>query len=208
VILVADIDMLNWQFFRLREVGEVPDAGVRFDFDNVTFVLNVLDTLADDDRFLQIRKRRPKHRTLTRIEKSTEAARKQRWQQIEDLRDKYEEVEEEEEQKLKDRIAKMEERMKKEGGLSIIEIMNRVGMAQRDGERRKQIKLEQLKQETDREINRIETELTLEIRRLERWYKMWAVLLPPIPPLALAIGVFLTRRIREREGVVRSRLRS
>ena len=208
VVLVADIDMLNWQFFRLREAGEVPDAGVRFDFDNVTFVLNVLDTLAGDDRFLEIRKRRPKHRTLTRIEKSTENARKQRWQQIEDLRDKYEKVEEEEEQKLKDRIAKMEERMKKEGGLSIIEIMNRVGMAQRDGERRKQIKLEQFKQETDREINRIETELSLEIRRLERWYKMWAVLLPPIPPLLLAIGVFLTRRIREREGVVRSRLRS
>jgi len=208
VILVADIDMLTWQFFRLREVGEVPDAGVRFDFDNVTFVLNVLDTLAGDDRFLEIRKRRPKHRTLTRIEERTENARKQRWQQIEDLRDKYEKVEEEEEQKLKDRVAKMEERMKKEGGLSIIEIMNRVGMAQRDGERRKQIKLEQLKQETDREINRIETELTLEIRRLERWYKMWAVLLPPIPPLLLAIGVFLTRRIREREGVVRSRLRS
>lgn len=208
VILVADIDMLNWQFFRLREVGEVPDAGVRFDFDNVTFVLNVLDTLAGDDRFLQIRKRRPKHRTLTRIEESTEGARKQRWKEIEDLRDKYEKVEEEEEQNLKDRIAKMEERMKKEGGLSIIEIMNRVGMAQRDGERRKQIKLEQLKQETDQKINRIETDLTLEIRRLERWYKMWAVLLPPIPPLVLAIGVFLTRRIREREGVVRSRLRS
>ncbi|HUT89318.1 MAG TPA: Gldg family protein [Thermoguttaceae bacterium] len=208
VVLVADIDMLNWQFFRLREAGEVPDAGVRFDFDNVTFVLNVLDTLAGDDRFLEIRKRRPKHRTLTRIEKSTENARKQRWQQIEDLRDKYEKVEEEEEQKLKDRVAKMEERMKKEGGLSIIEIMNRVGMAQRDGERRKQIKLEQLKQETDREINRIETDLSLEIRRLERWYKMWAVLLPPIPPLLLAIGVFVTRRIREREGVVRSRLRS
>jgi len=208
VILVADIDMLTWQFFRLREVGEVPDAGVRFDFDNVTFVLNVLDTLAGDDRFIEIRKRRPEHRTLTRIEERTENARKQRWQQIEDLRDKYEKVEEEEEQKLKDRVAKMEERMKKEGGLSIIEIMNRVGMAQRDGERRKQIQLEQLKQETDREIKRIETELTLEIRRLERWYKMWAVLLPPIPPLLLAIGVFLTRRIREREGVVRSRLRS
>jgi ABC-2 type transport system permease protein len=39
-------------------------------------------------------------------------------------------------------------------------------------------------------------------------YKMWAVLLPPIPPLMLAVIVFFTRRVREREGIARSRLRS
>ena len=38
-------------------------------------------------------------------------------------------------------------------------------------------------------------------------YKMWAVLLPPIPPLLVAIAVFITRRGGEREGVARSRLR-
>ncbi len=206
--LVADIDMLNWQFFRLREVGEVPESGVHFDFDNVTFVLNLLDSLAGDDRFLEIRKRRPKHRTLTRIEKSTEDARKETWREIENLREKYEEVEKEEDRKLDEKIAKMEERMKEKGGLSLIEIMNRVGMAQRDGERRKQIRLEQLKQETEQQINRIETRLSLEIRRLQDMYKLWAVLLPPIPPLLVAIGVFFTRRVREREGVARSRLRS
>ena len=38
-------------------------------------------------------------------------------------------------------------------------------------------------------------------------YKMWAVLLPPLPPLFVAAVVFFTRRAREREGVARSRLR-
>ena len=36
---------------------------------------------------------------------------------------------------------------------------------------------------------------------------MWAVILPPIPPLLVAIVVFSLRRKREREGVAKSRLR-
>ena len=76
VVLVADIDLLSPDFFRLREQGSIPEAGVTFDFDNVTFVLNTLDQLAGDDRFIEIRKRRPKHRTLAKVELKTEAARK------------------------------------------------------------------------------------------------------------------------------------
>lgn len=208
VVLVADIDMLHREFFRLREMGEIPEAGVRFDFDNVTFVLNILDMLAGDDRFLEIRKRRPKHRTLTRIEKKTEKAREERGKEIEKLRDEYDEVKEAEDEKLEEEIRKMEERMKKEGRVSLFDIANRIGMAQRDGDRRKQIKLEQLEQKRDKEINRIETDLSLKIRALQDTYKMRAVLLPPIPPLCVAVIVFFTRRMREREGVSRSRLRS
>ena len=46
-----------------------------FHFDNVPFVLNVLDTLAGDDRFVEIRTRRPAHRTLTRVNEATEKSR-------------------------------------------------------------------------------------------------------------------------------------
>ncbi len=68
--------------------------------------------------------------------------------------------------------------------------------------------IEQLEQKRDKEINRIETDLSLKIRELQDTYKMRAVLLPPIPPLCVAVIVFFTRRMREREGVTRSRLRS
>ena len=60
----------NW-----REQGDVPELGIHFEFDNVTFVLNALDALAGDNRFIAIRSRRPKHRTLTQIENRTEASR-------------------------------------------------------------------------------------------------------------------------------------
>ena len=47
----------------VRAAGRDTEAPVTFDFDNVTFVLNALDELAGDDRFIPIRSRRPRHRT-------------------------------------------------------------------------------------------------------------------------------------------------
>ena len=76
VVLVADFDMLTDEFFRLREQGEMPERGINFDFDNVAFVLNAIDSLAGEDRFLELRKRRPKHRTLTKLDERLEEARK------------------------------------------------------------------------------------------------------------------------------------
>jgi ABC-2 type transport system permease protein len=207
VVLVADIDMLHREFFRLREQGSIPEAGIRFDFDNVTFVLNVLDSLAGDDRFLTIRKRRPAHRTLTRIEAGTEEARRDTAETIEKLRDEYQETEEAEDKTVKDKVDKLRERLEKQN-IPSQEVLIRVAMAEQDANRRKQTKLEQLEQKRDREINRIETETALKIRKLQDTYKLWAVLLPPIPPLLVALIVFFTRRMREREGVARSRLRS
>ncbi|MDP6676996.1 MAG: Gldg family protein, partial [Pirellulales bacterium] len=71
-IVVADIDLMGPQIFGLRNR---PDEVFGLNFDNVTFVLNVLDTLSGDDRFLEIRKRKPKHRTLERIEDTVADAR-------------------------------------------------------------------------------------------------------------------------------------
>lgn len=206
VVLVADIDMLHQEFFRLREQGEMPEGGLNFDFDNVTFVLNVLDSLAGDDRFVELRKRRPKHRTLSRIDASTEVARKKTDKAREKLQTGFEKAREEEEKILKDKIAKLEERMKTEK-IDSQELILRLAMAQQDGERRIQAKLEQLQQDTERDKNRIETELNVQIQQVQDWYKLWAVVLPPIPPLVVAAAVFMFRRRQEREGVSQARLR-
>ena len=37
--------------------------------------------------------------------------------------------------------------------------------------------------------------------KVQDCYKLWAVLLPPIPPLIVALVVFFNRRASEREGV-------
>lgn len=208
VVLVADIDVLSEQFFRIREQGDLSDLGITsFDFDNVTFVLDVLDKLAGDNRFLEIRKRRTAHRTLTKIDDATETARKNSDESIKKLRDEFEAAKKAEDKKLEESIAGLKKQWEKDS-LDVIEAANRVGMVQRTGEQRIKAKLAELERKRDQEINKIQTQLNLEIRRVQDAYKLWAVILPPIPPLALAVGVFLYRRREEKEGVSRSRLRS
>ena len=77
VVLVADAEMVNDMFFEMRERGTMPGQDIVFDFDNVTFALNALDALAGgDSNFMELRKRRPQHRTLARFDRQTAEARK------------------------------------------------------------------------------------------------------------------------------------
>lgn len=208
VVLVADIDMLTEEFFRWREQGEVPGLGLHFDFDNVTLVLNALDSLAGDNRFLELRKRRPQHRTLTRIDERTEEARRRTNEARDNCRTEFDKATREEAKKLTDEMAKLRERIKKENeSIDQAEIDRRVEIAYKDGQRRVTAQKEELEQKRNQEIETIDAQMMGEIRQQQDWYKMWAVLLPPIPPLIVAGLVFFSRRAKEREGVSRNRLR-
>jgi len=87
-------------------------------------------------------------------------------------------------------------------------VLQRLDIVATQGQKRMDEKVAALEQERDRKINEIETNLAVETHRVQFWYKLWAVVVPPIAPLLLAVGVFVTRRVREREGVSRSRLRA
>jgi ABC-2 type transport system permease protein len=206
VIFVSDIDMIHARFFELRDQGMHPESGVGFSFDNVTFVLNALDYLAGDDRFVTLRKRRPIHRTLTRVDDEVKEARQETTEVHERLQKDLEELEEEEQEKLSKEMDKLRERMRKEN-LDDLEILRRIGIAQGRAEDRMNEKINRLKQEQNRERKRIERKQAARIRAVQDRYKFWAVALPPIPPLVVAVVVFFTRRVREREGVAKSRLR-
>ncbi len=203
VVVVADIDMLTPTFFALREQGEIEELGITFDFDNVTFVLNAVDELAGETRFIELRKRRPKHRTLTRIEEATRQAREETAKIREAAYKKAETVRKEEQNKLDKRV----EEIQKNKEMSEMEKAIQMLMLERDGQRRLDAKVKEAEAERDREIKRVETQLASATRRVQDAYKMWAVVLPPIPPLVVAIVVFAVRRAREREGVLKTRLR-
>ena len=206
VILVSDIDMLHRAFFSLREQGDNPEAGLDLRFDNVTFVLNILDSLAGDDRFIEIRNRRATHRTLTAIERATEDSRKKTAKEAKRLQDEYDDFVKAEQENLDDKMKTLEERMKKEN-MGAMDVLTQVDLAQKAGQKRLDAEKERLKTEMEREKNRIDTRMNLEIERVQDTYKLWAVLLPPILPLLIAVFVFISRRLQEKEGVSRSRLR-
>jgi len=207
VVVVSDIDMLHQEFFRLRDQGEIPEAGIRFDFDNVTFVMNVLDELAGDRRFIEIRKRRPMHRTLETIDRVIEGARKETSETRKKYEDEYQKALDDEQKALDKRTKDLEERFKKED-MNTLDAAQRVAIAVKEGQQRWEASKERLKREHDEKINKIETQLESEKRKVQDRYKMAAVILPPIPPLVVAVVVLFTRRKREREGVARNRLRS
>ena len=209
-VVVADIDLMGQQIFGLRNR---PDEVFGLDFDNVTFVLNILDTLAGDERFLQIRKRKPKHRTLERIEDTVAEAREMAEKQRQSYITQFDQAEQEANAEMQKEVGEFEKKIKEmeagEGAdpQAAMQAIQQLASRQRLAQRRLDTKLEQLKRKRDAEIEQVERSLESTIRREQDWQKWLAVVLPPIPPLVVAFFVFFRRRAQEREGVAKSRLR-
>jgi ABC-2 type transport system permease protein len=203
VVVVGDIDCLYGAFFALRARGDDPDSEFAFNFDNVPFVLNLLDYLADDERFVEIRTRRPAHRSLSKINDETKAARERADRESEKFVRDFDREKAKAQSEFDARIAQLQKRE----GLNEQQKMMEILQAQQVGQRRLETRLEQLKKKRDSKIKEVETESAQAIRSVQDKYKLWAVLLPPIPPLIVAFVVFFNRRANEREGVSKARLR-
>lgn len=203
VVLVADIDPLYRDFFELRAQGNDPDRELNLNADDVTFVLNTLDELAGDDRFIEIRKRRPQHRVLSRIEERMDSAREASIQNRKKYNEEYDQAIAKAQQALNDKV----EELKKQGG-DTKAMLQQVAMAQAAGQATLERETASLKKKRDAEIGSIDKDLAKQVRSVQDGYKLWAVILPPILPLLFGLAVFFNRRAKEREGVARSRLRN
>jgi ABC-2 type transport system permease protein len=209
-VVVADVDMLSGLFFGLRTRG---DETFNLDFDNVELALNLLDTLAGDDRFVEIRKRKPKHRTLERIEDAVAGARAKADDQRARFVAEFDDAERAANDAMQKEVGAFEKKiqeMESQGSAdpqAAMQAMQQLASSQRLAQRKLDTKIEQLRRKRDAEVDKVERELESEIRREQDRQKWLAVLLPPIPPLLVAFFVFFRRRAQEREGVATSRLR-
>lgn len=202
VVVVSDIDILAGVFFLLRERASFfGDRFAKWKVDNVPFVLNVLDDLAGDTRFIDIRKRRPVHRELTAIKRVSDTAKVNRDTARKNAEEKFQKLIDDEQAKL-DKIA---ENLQARSNISRQQMQEEMAIAQRNGTARIEARKAQLDREEQAEYRRIENEMAADIHRVQDRYKLMAVLLPPIPPLVIAICVFFVRRRRERESVSSSR---
>ncbi len=203
-VVVADTDCLGDVFFSLRSQGEqAVNVFADLDFQNVAFVLNILDYLAKDDRYIDIRKRTRSHRVLTEIEKRTKDSREGVRERIDDFTKEAEEEIVSARQKFSDEIDKIDART----DISKEEKRFLLQQATIRGQRKLENQIVRLEKNRDRQIQQERRSLEKEIRAVQNRYKFYAFALPPILPILLGIFVFFHRRQGEREGVVKTRLR-
>ena len=215
VVLVPDIDLMADQVIQIQSTG-VAEEEVGAHFDNVVFVLNALDVLAGDMRFVEIRKRAPSHRTLTTIENLVADYRKDRDTEESSYDDKFKaeikQAHNDDEEFLTkyNALAKKASEMHDNGeeiSPDLREQLSEAVFNRQVQDQRTKVRVDQLNRAQARQQEILERDFNSKIRRSENWYKFWAVALPPILPFIVGIFVFFSRRAQEREGVAKSRLR-
>lgn len=203
VVLVADIDCLADPFFAIRAMGDDDDALVEWRFQNVTFTLNILDHLAGDDRFIDIRKRTRDYRTLQRIEETTQDYRQAYIDSRNDFQEEAMKEIESVQNEFREKLAEIESRT----DLEALSKRQLVEQARIRLGRARDVKISRLEKDQDRQIRQSERDMEAQIRGVQDRFKFAAVIVPPILPILLALWVFFRRREQEKEGVSKDRLR-
>ncbi len=216
VIYIADLDCLFSAFFRIRARPDPRDEVLQFNFENVTFLLNCVDSLAGVEDYLEIRKRKPYHATLKMVELRTDGIRdtelKTRSEFREELKKTEQTLEKERDeavQKFRDSYQELVRRQNEGEEIDQNELLARQTVMEaqdRVARRRFDVAVERMQKEQAEKFDAMRRQYDLQVERIQNEYKFWAVLLPPIPPLLVGIIVYFRRRLLEREGVSKNRL--
>ena len=199
-VVVADIDWIIPDFFTIRESG---NRELLTATQNVTFILNIIDTLAGDERFISIRKRAPAHRTLAKIDEATRANRQKALDEEKEFLDEVQAEISEAQQAVQDKV----DAVRNTKGLSRMEIEQQIEVVAQQEQKKMQAELRSIESDRSRKLKLINSNLKQEVGSIQNLYKRFAILIPPIPPLLVALYVFFRRREAEREGIAKSRLR-
>ncbi len=215
VVYIGDVDLLSSAFMELR--SQAFDGEVDWDFDNVTFVLNILDSLAGDDRLIDIRKRKVRHSTLQEMTEQKDLAKKASFDQIKEFNEEFETARDEAQAKMdkvadesRETIQELTLRARTDGGAARSELEAAIMKREIDREReaiRFARTLERLELDRERKLKLIDRNREMSLRKIQNGYKLRAALMPPLPPLLIGLLVWVYRRRREQGGVVESRRR-
>jgi len=197
-IFVADVDMISDFFFQSRVFGDLD-----LNLDNVTFVLNAVDVLADDDAYIDLRSRRKKHRTLSLVER-------QKKEFLEIANDQEQKADEEADAQLEERRTQLKKRLEEiqeNEDLDPLAKQQMISQAQQAEQQRLSLEEAKIQQKKNEEIREIQADTNRRIQSLESWIQRWAILLPAIPAICIGLLVFGKRLSDERHNVVERRRR-
>jgi ABC-2 type transport system permease protein len=203
VILVADIDVLADPFFNIRSRG--PESDFPLDVDNVTLCLNLIDSLAKEDRLLDIRNRHRVHRTLEEFEKSIEEAREVATQTIQNAENSIQKILQEENRKLNEALAEVQNSQTTMTQGQFMQVLQTEAAKLQKNLAKKE---RELRQDTNTKVKAAERQRDREIKNKQEYIQFMSVFLPPIPLLLIAILVFWKKRSAEIQGAIASRVRS
>lgn len=197
-IFVADIDLIGDQFFQIRSQGNL-----EVQFDNVTFVLNAIDVLAEEDAFIELRSRRDQNRTLTYVERLTQ-----------DLRQELAREERAAEKEKDDRLEAAQHELTE----TIAEIENQEGLDDRSKAIKVEAKREEMQRKLDLQTEALEREtqnrkrqaslsVKRQIRGIQNGVRLTAYVMPAILPLCFGLLFLGLRQLGERKSITAERRR-
>jgi ABC-2 type transport system permease protein len=196
-IAIADLDLISEQFFDLRR-RKIEDL----DFDNVTFVLNCVDVLAGDESFVRLRKKRPRHRTLSELEAQANIFNEELQAETKKAETQATDELQQAQQAFDKEVEQVKNRTDWDEQTKAIQLENLQQVAQRrldvkrqSIEDKKQIKIRESKADSERRIRQIQNNVRFQ-----------AAAIPPLPPLILGLVVWIARLRRENLGANPKRL--
>lgn len=198
VLLLADLDMISPEFFMLRERGID-----EFNFDNVTFILNAVDSLAGDESLVELRKRRPLYRTLEKLDEARRTLGIEKDAAVDAANTNATKELVIAQESLNRKIAEIDTRKDLDDTTRQIMIES-VRAAE---QRRLEVQKSAIDDKKEEAVAAAQTRANDRISDVQTRIRIAAVALPPIPALALGTIVFIRRRNQEKEGVLRERLR-
>lgn len=214
-VYVADVDYMHPFFSENRkrpEQFEELDLRVQ----NITFVLNIVDVLASEMYYPAIRAHEPKHITLSLFEDQAEFYRQESFAAQKESQEEFNKLKQEAEKEMTKSVAEFQEKIKEltEAGATneakrreLVAAQQRMQVQEAIEARKLAVKTQKAEIARDAKIKESQRKSDASILKLQNFYKFLAISIPPIPPLLVGIGVFVSRRVREREGIAKSRLR-
>ncbi len=184
VIFVADLDTISDQFFGMR--NQAPEG---LNFDNITFVLNSVDVLAGDESYVELRKRRPKHRTLERFENLTKVHDQKMLEETKDAEEKAKKELDDAQKRLDAKVDEVRKRTDLDERRKEMEIANQ----QQVESKRLEVAKKEIEDRKKGAIEKSRATKQQSVSSIKKGIRSLAVFLSPIPAALMGLYIFARR---------------